>query len=142
MAELKTGSILIQSGTITSGSWGVEAEPYSRGWELIKAGDGDAVDRVLRKTGWSFFFLAATLQTIVLGHSGQRTLARAMKRILAKVGSLKFNCLEVTGISTKRFLGIPYVQVLAHSRHIQKGPVLQGLQERSRAGKATAWALD
>jgi hypothetical protein len=41
-----------------------------------------------------------------------------------------FNCLEVTGIVAKRFLGMPYTVVSAHSRHIQQGCELDDVQRR------------
>jgi hypothetical protein len=54
-----------------------------------------------------------------------------MERVLAKAEPSKFNCLEITEISAKQFLGFPYVHVSAHSRHVQKSPFLQELAERA-----------
>jgi len=62
------------------------------------------------------------------------------QRVLAKAESSKFNCLEIPEVAAKRFLGIPYVFVSAHSRHIQESGFLQSLEQRSRAAAAASWA--
>jgi hypothetical protein len=78
---------------------------------------------------------------MVWGQRGERTARRALRRVLAKVKLLKFNCLEITEITQKRFLGLPYVHVSAHSRHIQKSSTMQSLVERSQAEVAAIWAV-
>jgi len=135
---IKAGTIMIQAATLIPQSLRVEIEPYSHGWEMIKNSDGDAVDRDTRRADWNFFFLAANIQATALGYWGERTVRRAMERVLAKAKPSKFNCLEITEISARHFLGFPYVHVSAHSRHIQKSPFLQELTERSRAEVAAA----
>jgi hypothetical protein len=115
-------------GTIIPRSLRVETELYSPGWEIIK--NADAVDRDIRRADWNFFFLAASIQATALGFWGERTVRRAMVRVLTEVEPSKFNCLEITEISAKQFLGFPYVHVSAHSRHIQKSPFLQEPAER------------
>jgi hypothetical protein len=57
---------------------------------------------------------------MALGVDGPGTLRRAVKRILAKQEGQRFNSLEVAEIISKRFLGIPFMSVTAHSRHIQE----------------------
>jgi len=121
----------MKAGTIIPQSLRVETELYSRGWEIIKNSDADAVDRDIRRADWNFFFLAASIHATALGYWGERTVRRAMERVLAKAEPSKFNCLEVTEVSTRQFLGFPYVHVSAHSRHIQKSPFLQVLAERA-----------
>jgi hypothetical protein len=54
-----------------------------------------------------------------------------MERVLTKAERSKFNCLEITKISAKQFLGFPYVHISAHSRHIQKSLFLQEIAERA-----------
>jgi len=125
---MKAGTIIMKVGTIIPQSLRVETELYSHGWEIFK--NADAVDRDIRRAEWSFFFLAASIQATALGYWGERTVRRAMERVLAKAERSKFNCLEITEISAKQFLGFPYVHVSAHSRHIQKSPFLQEPAER------------
>ncbi|MGC2323974.1 MAG: hypothetical protein WA463_15190 [Terriglobales bacterium] len=130
------GTIMMQTGTYVPESLHVEATPYWRTWRLINSADGNLLDRDLRTVGWNFFFLADTVQAMVWGHSGEK----AVRRVLAKVKLLKFNCLEITEITQRRFLGLPYVQVSAHSRHIQKSSTLQSLVDRNQAETAATWA--
>ena len=118
-------------GTILPQSLRVETELYSQGWEIINNSDTDAVDRDIRRADWNFFFLAASIQATALGCWGEITIRRAIERVLAKAEQSKFNCLEITTISAKQFLGFPYVHVSAHSRHIQKSPFLQAPAERA-----------
>jgi hypothetical protein len=127
---IKAGTIMMKVGTIIPQSLRVETELYSRGWEIIKNADADGVDRDIRRADWNFFFLAASIQETAFGFWGERTVRRAMKRVLAKAELAKFNCLEITEISAKQFLGFPYVHISAHSRHIQKSPFLQEPAER------------
>ena len=128
---IKAGTILMKAGTIIPQSLRVETEPYSHGWEIIKNSDADAVDRDIRRADWNFFFLAGNIQATALGYWGERTVRRAMERVVAKAEPSKFNCLEITKISAKQFLGFPYVHISAHSRHIRKSPFLQELAERA-----------
>jgi len=125
---IKAGTIMMKVGTIIPQSLRVETELHSHGWEIIK--NADAVDRDIRRADWSFFFLAASIQATALGYWGERTVRRAMERVLAKAEPSKFNCLEITEVSARQFLGFPYVHVSAHSRHIQKSPFLQEPAER------------
>ena len=128
---IKAGAIMMKVGTILPQSLRVETELYSQGWEIIKNADADAVDRDIRRADWNFFFLAARIHATALGYWGEKTVGRAMERVLAKAEPSKFNCLEITGVSAKQFLGFPYVHVSAHSRHIQKSPFLQELAEQA-----------
>jgi hypothetical protein len=133
---IKAGTIMMQAGTLIPQSVRVEAEPYSRDWEMLKDSDSNTLDRNLRGVGWSFFFLAARIQAMAWGMWGENTVRRAVKQALAQVRSSKFNCLEITEITAKRFLGLPYVRVSAHSRHIQNGPFLQSCAERTALARA------
>ena len=60
----------------------------------------------------------------LFGFDGQGAVRRAVKRILTNLQLGKFNGLEITQIEAKRFLGLPYVSVCAHSRHIQENVFL------------------
>ena len=98
---------MMKAGTIIPQSLRVETELYSQGWEIIKNSDAEAVDRDIRRADWNFFFLAGSIQATALGYWRERTVRTAMERVLAKAEPSKFNCLEITGISAKQFLGFP-----------------------------------
>jgi hypothetical protein len=138
---INAGTIMMQAGTLIPESLRAEAEPYWHGWEMIQEADGDILDRNIRRAGWSFFFMAMNIRAMVWGSVGKKNVRRAVQRVLEKVKLSKFNCLEITEISARRFLGFPYVHLSAHSRHLQRASLLQSLAERSRSEEAAAWCV-
>ena len=134
MADMiKTGSILIKDGTFLPDALRFESEPFARGWRLVKNLDGYGLNRRIDEAGWTFFCLAGDIKTTIFGYGGQKGVRRAVKRILARLKSEKFNSLEITHVASKRFLGVPYVSISARSRHIQESIFL------SRAKDLQEW---
>jgi hypothetical protein len=109
---IKAGTILIKERTSLRGSLPLGTRPFSRGWRLLGIPGGQGVERMVREAGWEFFFMAGKIKAISLGVEREKRTRRAA-----------FNCVEFTQVIAKRFLGLPYVCVTAHSRHIQKGNV-------------------
>jgi hypothetical protein len=109
---IKAGAIMMKVGTIIPQSLRVETELYSQGWEIIKNSDAYALDRDIRRADWNFFFLAGSIQATALGYWRERTVRRTMERVLAKAERSNFNCLEITEVSAKQFLGFPSVHRL------------------------------
>jgi hypothetical protein len=50
----------------------------------------------------------------------------ALQRVIAGARLQHCNCIEIDEVSAHSFLGIPYVSVSAHTRHIQKGMIFSG----------------
>jgi hypothetical protein len=138
---MKPRTVMMQTGTLIPELARVEARPYWRSWEEIQSANGDRLEHDLRKAGWNFFFLADTMQAVVWGRGGETIVRRAVRRVLARAKSLRFNCVEITEITQKRFLVFPYVRVTAHSRHIQRSSTMQSLLERNQAEAAATWAV-
>lgn len=124
--KFKTGTILIEEGALLPESLRFESEPYANGWRLVKDLDGYGLDRKIREAGWTFFYMAGEIKASVLGFDGEEPKRRAIERMVAKLKSDKFsfNSLEITRVAAKRFLGLPYVTVSAHQRHIQESMFL------------------
>ncbi len=121
MAEkIKTGTVLIKDGTLLPGALRFESEPCAKGWRLVKNLDAYGLGQKILETGWTFFCVAGEIKGSIIGFEGQGPVRRAVKRILTNLKLEKFNSLEITQIEVKRFLGLPYVTVCAHSRHIQE----------------------
>jgi hypothetical protein len=114
-------AILIREDTPLPANLPIESEAFLPGWRAVRNLDGYELGRKIEAANWNFFYLAGEIGAIALGREGPGTLRRAVKRILAKQEGQKFNSLEVTEIISKRFLGIPFMSVTAHSRHIQQG---------------------
>ena len=137
----------VQVGTILMKEWprmtellGLKNEPYSENWSTVTVLDGFALDRKIHAAGWNFFFMAAEVKVMFFGALGAKKIQNALRRILAKVELQDFNGLEVTGIVAKRFLGVPYVTVSAHSRHVQQSCHLDGAEVRRRSQQDADWA--
>ncbi len=137
---VQVGSILIEDHAQMTQALGLESEPYSGNWNLGKVLGGFALDREIHAAGWNFFFMAGEVKVMFFGALGARKIQNALKRILVKVRPQNFNSLEVTGIVAKRFLGVPYVTVSAHSRHMQQSCYLDGAEARRTPRREAEWA--
>ncbi len=125
MAEtIKTGTILIKDGTFLPDALQFESEPCATGWRLVKNLDGYGLRRKVHEAGWTFFCLAGEIKATIFGFDVQKTVRRAVKRILANLKPEEFNSLEITRVAPKRFLGVPYASVYARSRHVQESVFL------------------
>jgi len=137
----------VQVGTILMKEWpgmtqllGLESEPCSGEWSLLKVLDGFALDRKVHAAGWNFFFMAAEVKVMFFGSLGAAKIQNALQRILEKVKQQQFNGLEVTEIVARRFLGVPYVTVSAHSRHMQQSCYLDSADARQASQHDAEWA--
>jgi hypothetical protein len=129
--QIQAGTMMVQQSA-SMRPLGIESEAYSGSWRLLGIPESSGLDRKVRTAGWSLFFMAGELRTVVPAWGGQNTLRRGVKRLLAQTRMQHFNCLEVTYILKKHFLGIPYVSIAAHSRHIQEGCQIQSTEQRSQ----------
>jgi hypothetical protein len=120
LATEMSGTILIRDHTPLPAGLAIESEAFLPAWKAVKNLDGHELGRKIEKTKWSFFYLAGEIKVTVLGSDDSKTLRRAVKRALAKQ-ERQFNSLEITSVVSKRFLGLPLVKVVAHTRHIQQG---------------------
>jgi hypothetical protein len=114
-------AILIRENTLLPAGLAVEGEVFLPDWRIVKNLDQYTLARDIEGANWNFFYLAGEIRAAVLGRDRSGTLRRAVKRVLAKHQEQKFNSLEITNVVSKRFLGIPFISVTAHSRHIQQG---------------------
>src|SRR5271167_4347836 len=131
--QIQAGTMMVQQSA-SMRSLGIESEPYSGNWHSLGILESSGLDRRVRGAGWSLFFMANELRAVVPAWGGQNTLRAGVKRLLAQTRLQHFNCLEVTHILKKHFLGIPYVSIAAHSRHIQDGSQIQSIEQRAQDG--------
>jgi len=120
-AHNTSGTILIRENTLLPVGLAVESEAFLPGWRVVKNLDGYGLGQKIEKAKWYFFYLAGEIRASALGREGPGTLRRAVKSLLATPEGQKFNSLEITSVASKRFLGIPFITVTAHFRHIQQG---------------------
>ena len=137
---VQVGAILMKDWPGMKNLIGLESEPYSGQWTLLKALDVSALDRKIHAAGWNFFFMATEVKVMFFGLLGAAKVQNALKRILKKVKQQHFNGLEVTAIVTRHFRGVPYVTVSAHSRHMQQSCYLDIGLARQSFQRDAEWA--
>lgn len=131
LPSLKLGAMMIREGLQLPKLLDVETDAYSRRWRSVETLDSFGLSHMLDVVGLHLFFVAGQVKTIAFGF-GEKSLRKAVQRIAAKVKALELNCLELTEITKRHFLGVPYIAISAHTYHIQQGWQLQNLEERRR----------
>ncbi len=116
----KFETVLIRENTVLPPDLAVDTEAVFLGWKAVRNLNGYELGRAIHEANWNFFYLAGKIHAIALGRKSQKTLLQAVKRIVSKLKGEQFNCLEITSLLQKRFLGVPFVSVSANSRHIQE----------------------
>jgi hypothetical protein len=140
-ATVQVGTILVADDSpFVPQILALDGKAYLENWNVVKSLSGIALDRLIRDAGYNFFFLAGEVNAMFFGTVGAQRIQNALKRILTKVRGGHFNCLEVTGITPKRCLGLHYTIVSAHSRHIQRSCQLDSIEQRQAASRDAKWA--
>ena len=122
---VQVGTLLIDDRPLILRALDLESESYSGTWSVLQSHTSATLDKKIRGTGWNCLFMAAEVKATVLGALAANSIRRALRQIFARVRKPDFNCLEVTKITEGRFLGVPYVTVSVHSRHIQQGSLME-----------------
>jgi len=122
---LTAGSILIEKHTHLPDAMRLQTEPDSSGWMPLN-GTRPTFEKEVQEAGWNFFFMAGEIRATVFGFDRQKTLRAALQRLMTNVKSHNCNGIEITQVTAKSFLKVPYVSVSAHARHLQKGSTFSG----------------
>ncbi len=138
--KIEVGAILIKDGTDMPESLHLESEPYLKGWRLVKNLSSSAMDRKLSEVGWTFFFMAREVNAMAFGSDSEKTTRRTVAKVVANMKSGRYNCLEISRVAAKSFLGLPCVTVVGHLRHIQETIYLFRANHISEADQATVAA--
>jgi hypothetical protein len=121
------GTILMDKDTLRPQCLQLEDEPYPNAWMPVKHNlTTHELEKELSTTGWTLFYLASPIRTTTFGFNRAKMIHAALKRLIAQAKLRKCNCLEIDDVATRSFLGMPYVSVSAHPRHIQKGLAFSG----------------
>ena len=98
----------------------LQSQSELNGWAAVKD-DRPTFEKAVQQAGWTLFFMAGEIEATMLGFDKEKALRAAFRRLIANVKSQHCNSIEITRVTGKSFLGIPYVNVSAHPRHLQKG---------------------
>ena len=115
--SIAEGTLLIDENTLLPEPMRHDSQSIGNGWARIM--NNLAFEKKLAAAGWMFFYMAGTIRANALGFERSRMIRTAVKRLLATVALENCNCLAIDHIMMRSFCGIPFVTVLAHSRHIQ-----------------------
>ena len=75
--------------------------------------------------------MANEISASAVAFNGGKSLSKAVNQILTKLKLERFNSLEITEVTTNRFLGLPHTTISAHARHIQESYVFVRLDEET-----------
>lgn len=117
---IEIGTLFVKEGTPLPETLILESDPYWKGWRLVKNLGSSGMDRKLCDVGWTFFYMAGQVNAMAFGSDLEKTTRRAVQKVIASMKPDKFNCLEISRVAVKSFLGLPYVAVAGHPRHIQE----------------------
>ncbi|MFN0167320.1 MAG: hypothetical protein ACKV22_12895 [Bryobacteraceae bacterium] len=121
------GTILIDKEAPRPQCFHLQHDPFPGAWISVKHNLSPRdLEQELSTTGWTFLYMANAIRATAFGFDRERMINAALKRVIANVREQRCNCLEIDDVATHSFLGVPYVNVSAHARHIQKGNVYSG----------------
>jgi hypothetical protein len=119
---ISAGSILVEQNTFLPAPLGLESGTTESGWARITNNPTrQQLETKLASAGWAFFYMAGKIKSSGFGFDRASMIQAALKRLIAIVKLQNCNCLEIDAIRTRSFLGLPYISLSAHSRHIQDG---------------------
>jgi hypothetical protein len=128
--SLQVGAMMVRDGLLPPKLPGMETEACLLRWLSVKTLNSFMLSRKLETVGLHLFFVVGSVTSFAFGIDGGRRLHKTVQRIAAKVMALGFNCLELTEIHRKHFLGVPYITISARTYHIQQGWQLKNMEER------------
>ena len=124
---ISSGTILMGRETLRPQCFQLEDNSASNTWLPVKHSLApNELEKELWASGWTFFYIANQITTTAFGFDREKMIHRALKHLITDATLQKCNCLEIDTVATHSFLGIPYVSISAHPRHIQKGMVFSG----------------
>jgi hypothetical protein len=116
------GSIHVEAGGLLPQFLVLRSQSLLNSWPLV-TNVRSTFDAEIKKAGWVFFLMAGKIEKTAFGFDKRKTLRTALNRLTRSVRSQKCNCFEIMDVTTKQFLGMSWVSVSAHARHLQKGLV-------------------
>jgi len=137
---IENGTMLVQEGVILPPVLASDCHSCGEGWRTFGSLSAFALSRKTREVGWNLFFLAGEMRTLIPAWSRLLGRQRAVRRLLARVRRRNFNCMELCRIEARRFLGFPYLVVIAYAYHLQESYFLQSDNVRSTLQRDADWA--
>jgi hypothetical protein len=125
--KIRVGTMLVADDTQTPTTLAVGTEHYSAGWSSIMGSSSTQLGKEIENAGWTFFYMAGEIRTSGFGFNDHSRTDRAVAHVIDVVKREHCNCLEITQMRRRSFLGLPYTSLVAHPRHIQRSRSLYDL---------------
>jgi hypothetical protein len=122
---IKAGSIWVMDRANLPPSLLLQSGSDLNGWAAVQD-DRPTFEKAVQNAGWTLFFMAGEIEATVLGFDKEKALRAAFRRLIANVTSQHCNSIEITRVTGRSFLGVLYVNVSAHPRHVQQGVCFSG----------------
>jgi len=124
---IMSGTILIAKDAPRPPCVQVEAHAFPDAWVSVAQNlPARELEKDLVAAGWTFFYLASAVKTTAFGFDRTKMIHAALQRAITNVSLQRCNCVEIDDVSTQSFLGLSYISLTAHPRHIQKGATFSG----------------
>lgn len=120
---MERGTLLLQDDIGFPKEAGFENQSYLSGWECMKASSADQLAKELNLAGWTFFYTAHEIRVTTFGFNREAMETRTAKRLIQAAKAQECNCLEVSSVKVKRWLGLCRVRTSAHTRHAQQNVI-------------------
>ena len=114
------GTLLLKDGALTPQPLQFSNQPCAAGWSAITNATCAQLSEDLNGAGWTFFYMAGEIHANGFGMNAQSRMNRALTHLIGSNGHERCNCLEITQIRQRSFLGLRYISLAARSRHVQK----------------------
>lgn len=122
-----SGAILVKVGTRLPEPLTLEGGLAANCWAPIANNlNSRRLTEQLAAAGWKFFYMAGSIRTGAFGFVAQKMVNAAVRRSIARAGLHRCNCLVIDDVAMHSFLGVRYVSVSAHARHIQEEMIFSG----------------
>ena len=92
------------------------------GWKALVNVNSLALERTALATAWHFTYIAAPVVRSAYGISLQGAGRRAIKKIMQAVDKTGLNSFETATITSHSVMGLHWVQMSVHLRHLSNGP--------------------
>ena len=125
--KIGVGTMLIEDSTHMPATLVVSTEHYSAGWSSVMGSTSAQLGKEIENAGWTFFYMAGEIRTSGFGFNDQSRTDRALAHVVHAVRRENCNCLEITQIRQRSFLGLPYTSLVGHARHIQRSQSFHGV---------------
>ena len=118
--RIRVGTMLVADDTPMPAELVVGTEHYSAGWSSILGSTSAQLGKEIENAGWTFFYMAGEIRKRGFGFSDQSRTDRAAAQVIDAAKRENCNCLEITQMRQRSFLGLCYTSLVAHARHIQR----------------------